>query len=459
MMNKALLAIGVALCCLTGCNKSTDKVEKKPNVVIFFLDDSGWGDFSPFGMPAYKTPNVQRLADEGCRYTNFYVPQAICSASRSALLTGCFPGRTKMFGAHGPNARGVDPKYATMGNMFQQAGYKTAIFGKWHIGDQPETRPAARGFDESAGLMYSNDMWEYHATNPKYWGQWPLKYWKNNEVKIERMTPADQKNLTTWAADESVNFIENNKNNPFFLYVPFSMPHVPLFCSDRFEGKSGQGLYGDVMMELDWAIGRVMDSIKKAGLEENTIVIFSSDNGPWAVYGEHAGVTPFRESKATSFDGGIKSACIIKYPKLIKKKSTVEQTFCSVDLMPTLASLTGATLPGNEIDGMDVSGLITAKAGAKNPHEYYPVSKGKIFEGVISGDGKWKLHLPHGYHTIIEGGKDGMAGKQENRTIELSLFDLENDPYEKTNVIDQYPEIAKKLQAIAATHKQKFYEE
>jgi arylsulfatase A-like enzyme len=429
----------------------------KPNVVIFFLDDSGWGDFSPFGSPEYPTPNVQKLADEGCRYTNFYVPQAICSASRSALLTGCYPGRTKMFGAHGPNARGVDPQFATMGEMFQAGGYRTAIFGKWHIGDQAETRPAARGFDESAGLMYSNDMWEHHATNPEYWGQWPLSYWKNNEITIDKVQPEHQKMLTTWAAKESVDFIERNKENPFFLYVPFSMPHVPLFCSEKFEGKSGQGLYADVMMELDWAIGEVLNKIKETGNEENTIVVFSSDNGPWAVYGEHAGVTPFREAKATSFDGGLKSACLIKYPPLIEKGSTVSKLICSIDLLPTLSNLTGVALPANEIDGQNIAPIILGDKKAANPHQYYAISKSNKFESVISGDGKWKLHMPHAYHTIIEGGKDGQAGVQENRKIELSLFNLVDDPYEKTNVADKHPDIVSHLKAIAEKHKAKFY--
>ncbi|MCT4587160.1 MAG: sulfatase [Carboxylicivirga sp.] len=452
------ILIPVLFLILLSCNTHKKQREVlKPNVVIFFLDDSGWGDFSPFGSPSYNTPNVQKLADDGCRYTNFYVPQAICSASRSALLTGCYPGRTKMFGAHGPNAKGVDPKFATMGEMFQQGGYRTAIFGKWHIGDQPETRPAARGFDESAGLMYSNDMWEHHATNPEYWGQWPLRYWKNNEITIEKVQPEHQKLLTTWAAQESVDFIDRNKENPFFLYVPFSMPHVPLFCSDKFEGKSGQGLYADVMMELDWAIGEVINKIKETGNEENTVIIFSSDNGPWAVYGEHAGVTPFREAKATSFDGGLKSACLIKYPPLIKKGSTVSKLICSIDLLPTLSNLTGVSLPENEIDGKNITPILLGDNKADNPHQYYAISKSNKFESVISGDGKWKLHMSHGYLTIIEGGRDGQAGVQENRKIDLSLFNLMEDPYEKNNVAEKHPDVVSNLKVIAEKHKEKFY--
>ncbi len=178
----AIIAISLVSC-------SREETSQQPNIVIVFLDDSGWSDFEPFGELHLKTPNVTQLASEGCAYHNFYVPQAVCSASRSALLSGCFPGRTKVFGAHGPNARGLETTFATMGEVFGSAGYATAIFGKWHCGDQPETRPQARGFDESCGLMYSNDMWKYHPENPEYWGRYPLQFWENGEVTIEEVTP------------------------------------------------------------------------------------------------------------------------------------------------------------------------------------------------------------------------------------------------------------------------------
>ena len=262
------------------------KITKQSNFVVIYLDDSGWADFNPFGNPSYPTPNVYRLAQQGCCFHNFYVPQAICSASRASLLTGCYPGRTKVFGAHGPHTKGLDPKFATLGEVLKAQGFKTAVFGKWHVGDQPETRPPARGFDESCGLMYSNDMWEFHPENPEYWGQWPLQYWENGEITIERVTEKEQTMLTTWYTEHAVDFINRNKNNPFFLYVPHSMPHVPLFCSDKFKGKSGLGLYADVMMEIDWSVGKIVDALNANGLEDNTVVIFSSDNGPWISYGK-----------------------------------------------------------------------------------------------------------------------------------------------------------------------------
>lgn len=432
--------------------------KKPPNFVIIFLDDSGWADFKPFGNPNYPTPNVLQLARQGCQFNNFYVTQAVCSASRASLLSGCYPGRVKVFGAHGPGARGLDPQFATLGEVLKICGYNTAVFGKWHIGDQPDTRPPARGFDESCGLMYSNDMWKHHPENPEYWGQWPLQYWENGKITIEEVTKKEQTYLTTWYTEHAVDFINRNKNEPFFLYVPHSMPHVPLFCSDKFKGKSGAGLYADVMMEIDWSVGQIMDALKANGLEENTVVIFSSDNGPWISYGNHAGKTPFREAKGTTFDGGTRSACIIKYPRQIEPNTVSHRAFCTIDILPTLCHLAGAELPGNEIDGKNVWDIITNKTGVTNPHEYYAFSNGQNFEGVISGDGNWKLHRPHNYITLNEAGNDGEAGKYKQDRIDWSLFDMRNDPFEQVNVIDKYPQIASNLKQLAEQHKNKFYE-
>lgn len=429
----------------------------KPNIILFFLDDSGWSDFQPFGDPAYKTPNVEKLAEEGCRFNHFMVSQAICSASRAALLSGCYPGRTKVFGAHGPNAEGLSRRFATMGEVLKAHGYKTAVFGKWHIGDQTATRPPARGFDESAGLMYSNDMWKHHPVNPKHWGKFPLKYWRNGEVLCEEVTPEFQKSLTSRATKRSVDFIQRNKENSFFLYVPYSMPHVPLYCSDQFKGKSGAGLYGDVIVEIDDSIGQILNAIKQAGVEKNTLIIFTSDNGPWTKYGNHAGSTPYRAMKATSFEGGIRSACVIKYPKEIKAGAVSNSLFCSIDLMPTLCHVTGARLPENAIDGKNVWQIITGQDGAKTPHTYYPISTGKKLEGIVSADGRWKLHLPHSYARLAKAGADGQGGEYEFKKIELSLFDLKNDPHESKNVIQAHPEIADRLKRLAARHNKKFY--
>ena len=449
----------IILLVLSGFGLSSCSTEKltKPNVVIIFLDDSGWADFEPFGDVVLETPHVKQLAAEGTAFHNFYVPQAICSASRSALMTGCYPGRTKVFGAHGPNAWGLDTTFATMGEVFSQAGYATAAFGKWHCGDQPETRSHARGFQETCGLMYSNDMWKYHPESPEYWGQWPLKYWENGQVAIDEVTPEDQKNLTRWYTEHAVDFIHRHQDKPFLVYLPHSMPHVPLFCSPEFEGKSGQGLYWDVILEIDWSVGQINQALKERGLDKNTIVILTSDNGPWISYGDHAGITPYREAKGTSFDGGVRSACLMKYPPGIEAGGLSEQALGTVDLLPTLCHLAGIPLPGNEVDGENVWELIVGSEGAENPHAYYAFSNGNGFEGVLSGDGKWKLHLPHAYRTLDSAGTGGMAGKYVQARIDTALFDMANDPYESTNVIQDHPEVAEKLIRMAEAHKARFY--
>jgi len=456
-MKTIFLFISLLMIALHGCNG--DAKIQKTNVVIIFLDDSGWADFEPFGEVSLETPNVVQLAAEGCAFQNFYVPQAICSASRSALMSGCYPGRTKVFGAHGPNGWGLDTTFSTMGEVFSKAGYATAAFGKWHCGDQPETRSHARGFDETCGLMYSNDMWKYHPGSPEYWGKWPLAYWENGEVVIEEVEKADQKNLTRWYTEHAVDFISRHSQEPFLLYVPHSMPHVPLFCSDEFEGKSGKGLYGDVILEIDWSVGQINQALKDAGVDQNTIVIMTSDNGPWVVYGDRAGSTPFREAKGTSFDGGIRSACIMKFPGKIEAGSISTRTLGSVDLLPTLCSLAGVPLPDNTIDGENVWELITGAEDALNPHSYYAFSNNRNFEGIISGDGRWKLHLPHPYRTLDSAGADGFPGRYVQAEIDTALFDMEADPYETTNVLTDFPEIASELISMAEKHQEKFYSE
>lgn len=442
---------------LFSCNNVKTEKEQKPNIVMVFIDDAGFGDFHPFGEPRYPTPHVSKLAEEGRSFYNFYVPQAICSASRAALLTGCYPGRTGIFGALGPHRPGLATTFATFGEVMQKNGYVTACFGKWHLGDVPGRRPPSRGFDESCGLMYSNDMWPNHPQHPESYP--PLPYWDNGKITIDTVTDADQNMLTTWYTEKAVDFINRHKDEPFFLYVPHSMAHVPVHVSDKYRGKSGTGLYGDVIMELDWSVGQIEDALKKNNLDENTIfILISSDNGPWLSYGNRAGVTPFREGKATIFDGGVHNPCIIKYPGHIIPNTISHTTFCSVDILPTICSLTNTPLPENEIDGKNVWDLIQGKPGAKNPHDYYPLSAGSQFQGVISADGHWKLHMPHPYRSLESGGKDGQPGKYMQLKIDTTLFDLVHDPYEKGNVIELYPQIARELIKDAENHEKQFFE-
>ncbi len=443
---------------IASCTAPAEEETLPPNVVIIFLDDAAYGDYGPFAESVVPTPGVNELASEGVVFTNFHVPQAICSASRAALLSGCNPGRTGVFNAHGPFGRGLEPRYPIFPEIFKSAGYVTGFFGKWHIGDQDDTRPHARGFDVSEGLMYSHDMWKHHPEAPEYWGQHPLQYWKNGEVTIAEMDSSHQRNLTKWYTEGAVQFIKDHANDPFFLYVPHSMPHVPLFTSEEFTDKSGYGVYGDVTMELDWSVQQINQALKEVGVDERTIVVFTSDNGPWVSYGNHAGRTPFREAKGTSFEGGVRSPCIIKYPEGLEAGRVSDKNFYSIDLLPTIADLAGVTIPDSvELDGKNVWNWINEEEGAVNPQVYYELTNGVNFEGIMTGDGRWKLHLPHFYRTLEYPGKDGWPGKYYQSKIELSLFDMQHDPMESENVIEAYPDIADSLIQLANQHQQKFF--
>ena len=445
-------SIWFALCMWAGLLQA-----ERPNIVLIFLDDAGFSDFEPFGDPPYETPEVAKLAAGGTRYTRFFVPQAVCSASRGSLLTGLYPHHNRVVGAIGPGSRGLEPSFPTLAETLKKAGYATAHFGKWHLGDHADTRPVARGFDEYAGLLVSNDMWRHNDWWLKRSGPRPLPYWENAGIKIPDISPEDQKNLTFWATEGATRFIRKNAGQqPFFLYVAHSMPHVPLYCRDEFLGKSGAGLYGDVIREIDWSVGEMRKALKETGVEKDTIVVFTSDDGPWDEYGDHAGKTPFREHKGTTFDGGIRSPLIIHYPAAIEAGKVNDRAFCSIDLFPTLTTLAGVELPQRGVDGKNVWPLIRGEQDAKNPHEHYFFSTGWNLEAVMSGDGKWKLHLPHGYRDVVKAGQGGVRGETKTSPIELSLFDTEKDPGERVNRIAEHPEIAAGLQAAAAAHREKF---
>jgi arylsulfatase A-like enzyme len=267
-----------------------------PNVVIIYCDDLGYGDIGPFGAKGYETPNLDRMARDGIRFTRFYVAQAVCSASRAALLTGCYPNRIGIRGALGPGAKvGISDDEVTLAEVVKQRGYATAIFGKWHLGHHPQFLPVRHGFDEYFGLPYSNDMWPYHpglvnlAAAERRRGFPDLPMIEGDRVVDSEVTADEQRQLTTWYTERAVKFIERNKDRPFFLYLAHNMCHVPLFVSDKFEGKTARGRFGDVIAEIDWSVGEVLAALARNGLDERTLVIFTSDNGPWLSYGDHAG--------------------------------------------------------------------------------------------------------------------------------------------------------------------------
>lgn len=420
-----------------------------PNLVLIFADDLGYGDLGVYGAREWETPHLDRLAQEGIRFSRFYVAQPVCTASRAALLTGCYPSRVGLHGALSPNARiGIHSNEVTLAELLKSRGYATAIFGKWHLGHHPEFLPTRHGFDEYFGLPYSNDMWPKHPEAKP--GAYPPLPLLEGERVVQTMP--DQTQLTTWYTERAVRFIERNRGRPFFLYVAHSMPHVPLHVSDKFKGRSRQGLYGDVIMELDWSVGQILAALRRHGLEQHTLVIFTSDNGPWLSYGNHAGSAgPLREGKGTCWEGGVRVPFLARWPGQIPAGAVCAEPAMTLDLLPTMARLVDAPLPGHPIDGVDIWPLLTGQPGARNPHSAYYFYFGNNELQALTA-GRWKLVLPHTYRTLAgqPPGRDGQPAKYQQRKVERpELYDLEADLGETTDLAGRHPEVVDRLMALA----------
>lgn len=419
------------------------------NIILVNLDDVGFGDFSCNGAYGYKTPQIDLLAAQGVRFTHFLAAQPISGASRAGLLTGCYPNRIGFSGAPGPDSNyGIHTDEMTLGEVLKQKGYSTAIFGKWHLGSQHAFLPLQNGFDEYYGLPYSNDMWPFHPQQGEIFNFPDLPTYDGNEVVGYN---TDQSCFTTDYTTRSIQFIRKNKNKPFFLYLAHSMPHVPLAVSDKFKGKSEQGLFGDVMMEIDWSIGEVWKTVKELGLEEQTLIVITSDNGPWANYGNHAGSAGgLREAKATTFDGGNRIPCIMYWKGHTQAGTICNKLASNIDLLPTFAEIAEAPLPPRKIDGVSILSLIEGDEQA-NPRESFVYYYNRNDLEAVT-DGEFKLVFPHKYVTYgaYAPGNDGKPGNLA--TVELrasELYDLRRDPGERYNVLHQYPERAAKLMKIA----------
>lgn len=450
-MRNLLLLLAVWSCVSLSAKTGTNP----PNVVVIFMDDMAYADIGPFGAKAYPTPHLDRMAKEGRKFTDFYVTQAVCSASRAGLLTGCYNVRVGILGALGPKStHGLNPKEITLAELCKQRGYATACFGKWHLGHHQKFLPLQHGFDEYFGIPYSNDMWPYHpgvrhlpmAERLKKWPHLPLI--EGNKIINPTVTGKDQEQITTQLTERSVQFIEKNKDKPFFLYVPHPMVHVPLYVSDKFKGKSKAGLFGDVMMEIDWSVGQILETLRKHQLDKNTLVIFTSDNGPWLSYGNHAGSAgPLREGKGTMFDGGCRESALMWWPGTIPAGSECTTPAMTIDLLPTVAELIGARLPKHPIDGKSIVKLLKGTSDT-SPHEAYYFYYGRQLQAIRMG--KWKLHFPHGYRTMAgrPGGTGGIPTRYSQAKIGLALFDMEKDIGETTDVKAKHPDIVKQLQAL-----------
>ena len=431
------------------------RLRRPPNVVLVFTDDQGYGDVGVYGARGFVTPNLDRLAAEGIRFTDFYVSQAVCSASRASLLTGCYAERVSIRGALNPRSPvGLNPEETTIAEMLKPLGYATGAFGKWHLGDAAEFLPLHHGFDEYFGLPYSNDMWpvDYDgrpATSGRAAAYPPLPLIDGDRVVETVDDLDDQRRLTTRYTERAVAFIERHAGGPFFLYVPHSMPHVPLAVSERFRGRSAQGLYGDVIEELDWSVGQLLGALDRHDLASDTLFIFSSDNGPWLSFGDHAGSTGgLREGKGTAFEGGVRVPAIMRWPGRIRPGTVSRRIASTIDILPTIAAVTGAALPSRPIDGVSILPLLGGRDGAspRTLFLYY-------YEGGLRAvrEGRWKRVFPHAT-TSYEGqtaGHDGHPGPAPSRQIPAALYDLEADVGERRDVAARHPFVVSRLETIA----------
>jgi arylsulfatase A len=414
----------------------------KPNVILIFADDMGYNDLSCYGSKKIKTPNLDRLASEGKRFTSFMVASSVCSPSRAALMTGCYPKRVSMekHVLFPQSKKGINPDEYTMADHFRSAGYATTAIGKWHLGHYPETLPRALGFGSYYGIPYSNDMnhpdnkgkispasdegWKNQAESVKQWHT-PLI---ENETIIE--LPVDQRTITRRYTDRALSFIGENKDKPFFIYLPHSMPHIPLFVPDDAFDPDPLNAYTCTIEHIDAEIGRIMDKVKAEGLEKKTIIIFTSDNGPWIRFKNHGGnADPLRDGKGTPFEGGQRVPCIMWAPGRIPAGTVSDELVTTMDLLPSLAAIIGNPLPenGNRIDGLDLSATVTGdKVSARDEFVYY-TANGELIG--LRKDG-WKLLLNPG---------------KKNKKREPMLFQLMDDIGEANDLASTQPERVKAM--------------
>jgi len=448
-----MLLLTLAVAGVTG--SSAQQRSTPPNIVVIFADDLGYGDPGSFGAPNIRTPRLDALAAEGQKWTNFYV-QPVCSPSRAALLTGRLPIRNGMFGTPGGTvpkvfrdnaAAGLPLDETTLAELVKSRNYRTGMVGKWHLGQLPEYLPLRQGFDSWFGLPYSHDMRmtvprdnglqtrAYYEPRPEYWD---VALMRGDQV-IER--PVDHRTLTRRYTEEAVGFIRERSNRPFFLYVAHSLPHIPLARSEAFVGRSAGGFYGDVVEELDWSVGQIVEALRAAKLERNTLVVFTSDNGPWLPFGAHGGSAgPLKEGKGTTWEGGVRTPAIFWWPGTVKPGS-VAGIGSAMDLFATVAALTGAPLPTDRVlDSVDLTPtLLQGRDSPRREPFYYWDSELRAIR-----QGRYKAHF-------ITSGAYGLGGSRTVHDPPL-LFDLAEDPGERVDVAARHPEIVSHLRRAAEAH-------
>jgi arylsulfatase A len=401
-----------------------------PNFVFILADDQGYGDLGCYGSTDLRTPNVDKMAAGGVRFTSFYAAP-VCTPSRTSIMTGCYAVRVGLGdGVLFPYSKiGINSDEVTLPELLKTRGYSTAIVGKWHLGHQPKFLPRRHGFDYYFGTPYSNDMNSNQYKNPEFKAP-PLPLMRNDEL-IEQNP--DQNQLTKRYTNEAIQFIRNNKERPFFLYLAHNMPHLPLAASEKFRDKSKRGIYGDAVEEVDWSVGEVLRELRELGLENDTLVLYTSDNGPARQAAPMNGSAgPLRGRKASTWEGGLRVPCIVRWPGKVPVGRTRDEIVSTMDVLPTFAKLAGAALPsGRKIDGVDVWPLMSGAKLTKPPRETFYYFQNERLQAVRNG--RWKLHV------------DRPDLKEEKMPL---LYDLDSDIGEKTNVASAHPEVVKRLMVL-----------
>jgi arylsulfatase A-like enzyme len=448
--NRLLLSIFVVLFIAFGSSRAA-----APNFVIIFIDDQGYGDLSCFGSKTIKTPHIDRLATEGRKFTSFMVASPVCTPSRAALLTGCYPKRVGMHQhvLFPQSTKGLNPEEHTIADHLKAQGYATACFGKWHLGHHPEVLPTANGFDTYYGIPYSNDM--NHPDNkgkPRggpdgmdiLWAdpESTLTKWKTPLLEDEKIVelPVDQRTITRRCTQKAIDFVKANRKGPFFVYLPHSMPHIPLYVPDEVRDPNPKKAYINTIEHIDAEVGRLLNTLDELKLSGNTYVLYTTDNGPWLSFKHHGGSAgPLREGKGTTFEGGQRVPCLIRGPG-IPAGTVCNALTGTIDVLPTIAAITGKALPGRkQIDGLDASGLWKGTAATSPRKEFlHYTSRGEL-EGIRQENWKLLVKKPRGSRNAKKG--------QKPKAPQVMLFDLSKDLGEQSNLADAHPEIVKELQA------------